>query len=383
MNTASGAFRVGQPRGETSQQVAEVGSFKSSFRPPSPTPVRAPKPDPRDDKSSRSSSCSRPGSTTQAVQAPRSPQTSRSSENAWLMGTKSALPSGDALGRGLGTSATEVKVLVNETKIAPVGNVQGAPVEGVQVTEGRESGSADGECVAEEVGDKRPAPTEVPAPVPIPKESWASRRPAPVLPPLEKKKNAPVVSLMPASDSNLGNNMISEVYCRIQDAAHIYNIRQIMVDSCQDFLVENSEDDQFVVDFDVERLCYEKQRSAAPSQASVDASRCVFRDVQSSAHKYASRDNALMAIMLYRPSCAALSKQKSDNATEFAKCHIPSVVVEGSLLSGWNLLLRVLGGMSQRVLGLSQSVMSALLASCRPSSDDSVFGYALAGFFVA
>ncbi|KAG8659279.1 DNA-directed RNA polymerase IV subunit 1 [Manihot esculenta] len=169
------------------------------------------------------------------------------------------------------------------------------------------------------------------------------------------------------SDSNSWTNMISEVYCGIQDAVHTCNVKQFMVDSCQDFLAGNGEDDQLAVDFDVERLCYEKQRSAALSQASVDAFKHVFRDIQSLAYKYASKDNALMAMfkagskgnmlklvqhsmcvglqhslvplpfrMPHQLSCAALNKQKDDNATEFAKCYIPSAVVEGSFLTGLN-----------------------------------------------
>ena len=125
-----------------------------------------------------------------------------------------------------------------------------------------------------------------------------------------------------------------------------------------------------------------------PAPPPDDAFPHMFQDIESLTYKHISNDNAsgssfelgsrgnllklvqhsmcvglqhllvpLPFRMLYRLSCAALSKQKGDNATEFAKCHIPSVVVEGSLLSGLNLLLRVLGGLSQRVLDLPQSAM--------------------------
>ncbi|XP_057993467.1 DNA-directed RNA polymerase IV subunit 1 isoform X2 [Hevea brasiliensis] len=168
-------------------------------------------------------------------------------------------------------------------------------------------------------------------------------------------------------DSNSWNNMMSEVFCGIQDAVHTCNVKQFMVDSCQDFLAGNGEDDQYAMDFDVERLCYDKQRSAALSQASVDAFKHVFRDIQSLAYKYASKDNALMAMfkagskgnllklvqhsmclglqhslvplpfrMPHQLSCVAWNKQKDDNATECAKCYIPSAVVEGSFLTGLN-----------------------------------------------
>ncbi|KAF2313211.1 hypothetical protein GH714_009788 [Hevea brasiliensis] len=55
-------------------------------------------------------------------------------------------------------------------------------------------------------------------------------------------------------DSNSWNNMMSEVFCGIQDAVHTCNVKQFMVDSCQDFLAGNGEDDQYAMDFDVERL---------------------------------------------------------------------------------------------------------------------------------
>ena len=148
----------------------------------------------------------------------------------------------------------------------------------------------------DEVGSKRHAPDEVSAPVPIPKKFQASRRPAPVFFLLREKKGVPVVPLMSAPDSNSWNNTISEVYCGIQDAVYTCNIKQFMVDSYQDFLAGNGEDDQLAVDLDIERLCYEKQRFAALNRASVDAFKHVFRDIQSLAYKYASEDNALMTM---------------------------------------------------------------------------------------
>ena len=91
-----------------------------------------------------------------------------------------------------------------------------------------------------------------------------------------------MVPLTSAPDSNSWNNMVSKIYCGIQDAVHTCNIKQLMAGSCQDF--------------DIGRLCYEKQRFTALNRASVDASKHVFRDIQSLAYKYASEDNALMTM---------------------------------------------------------------------------------------
>ncbi|KAJ6714537.1 DNA-DIRECTED RNA polymerase [Salix viminalis] len=185
-------------------------------------------------------------------------------------------------------------------------------------------------------------------------------------------------------DSNSRKNMMDEIRYGLQDADYACNLKHLMVDSCRDFLTGNieenqcnverlrflagcSEDDYCVMAFDGERLCYEKQRSAALSQSSVDAFKLVFRDIQSLVYKYASRDNSLLAMfkagskgnllklvqhsmclglqhalaslsfrMPHQLSCTGWNKQKADDATESAKRYIPHAVVEGSFLSGLN-----------------------------------------------
>ncbi|XP_021625005.1 uncharacterized abhydrolase domain-containing protein DDB_G0269086-like [Manihot esculenta] len=104
----------------------------------------------------------------------------------------SALPSGDVPEERFKTSATEER--------APEGGMEVAPV-----TEGVEPRPADDKGAAERVGSKRPPPSEVPAPAPVPKRSQASRRPAPALPPLEKKKETSVVPLLSALDNDILN----------------------------------------------------------------------------------------------------------------------------------------------------------------------------------
>ena len=185
-------------------------------------------------------------------------------------------------------------------------------------------------------------------------------------------------------DSNSRKNMMDEIRYGLQDADYACNLKHLMVDSCRDFLTGNieenqcnverlrflagcSEDDYCVMAFDGERLCYDKQRSAALSQSSVDAFKLVFRDIQSLVYKYGNQDNSLLAMfkagskgnllklvqhsmclglqhalaslsfrMPHQLSCAGWNKQKADDATESAKRYIPHAVVEGSFLSGLN-----------------------------------------------
>ncbi|XP_065870732.1 DNA-directed RNA polymerase IV subunit 1 [Euphorbia lathyris] len=168
-------------------------------------------------------------------------------------------------------------------------------------------------------------------------------------------------------DLDSWKNMVDDVFCGLQEAKNTSNMKQFMLDSFRDFLAGNGDDDKFAMASDVEHLCYEKQRSAALSQASVDAFKHVFRDIQSLAYKYACKDNALMAMfksgskgnllklvqhsmclgvqhslvplsfrMPHELSCAGWNKQKDDNDTECAKSYIPSALVEGSFLTGLN-----------------------------------------------
>ncbi|GAV79426.1 RNA_pol_Rpb1_2 domain-containing protein/RNA_pol_Rpb1_3 domain-containing protein/RNA_pol_Rpb1_1 domain-containing protein/RNA_pol_Rpb1_4 domain-containing protein/DUF3223 domain-containing protein, partial [Cephalotus follicularis] len=172
-----------------------------------------------------------------------------------------------------------------------------------------------------------------------------------------------------SSDSQSRGNMMDEIYCGLQEAEQTCDYNQLMVESCQDLLAGSGEEDQDAIDFDVERLCYEKQRSAALSQASVDAFKQVFRDVQHLVYRYISKDNSLLAMYKagskgnllklvqhsmclglqhslvplsfsfpHQLSCAAWNNHKlpSDHTTECPKSFIPSAVVENSFLTGLN-----------------------------------------------
>ncbi|XP_021901821.1 DNA-directed RNA polymerase IV subunit 1 [Carica papaya] len=99
-----------------------------------------------------------------------------------------------------------------------------------------------------------------------------------------------------SSDLHSRENLMDEISWGLLEAEQTCNFKQLMVDSCRDLLAGNDEESQNVITFDVERLCYEKQGSAVLSQASVDAFKQVFRDIQTLAFKYASKENSLLAM---------------------------------------------------------------------------------------
>ncbi|XP_043808996.1 uncharacterized protein LOC122722383 [Manihot esculenta] len=282
LNVASDALLVGRSAGWVTQQVVEVISSRSSGRSPPPALAQAPESSFQGAGSSRPSGIDRSVLTALAVQALRSPRTSKPSEDFGLTGAKPAPPSSDASGGRLEASTAEMGVLASRTEIASVGSVHGVLSKVSPATEDRELSFVDDGGVVEKVRGKRPIPTEVLVLVRVSKKSWAFRRPAPAFLPFGEKEKLPVVPLMSAPNSNSRNNMISEIYCGIQDAVHTRNTKQLMAGSCQDF--------------DIGRLCYEKQRFAVLSRASVAAFKHVFRDIQSLAYKYASEDNALVTM---------------------------------------------------------------------------------------
>ncbi|KAB2018223.1 hypothetical protein ES319_D08G214600v1 [Gossypium barbadense] len=178
--------------------------------------------------------------------------------------------------------------------------------------------------------------------------------------------------LSPDTDSQ--KNMMDEIFYGLQEAEQTCNFKQLMVDSCQDFLAGNDEETNRFMVLDVEQICYEKQRSAALSQASVDSFKQVFRDIQNLLYKYANKDNSLFTMFKagskgnllklvqhsmclglqhslvplsfrfpHQLSCAAWTNQKShiltqkvDDTDESAKKYIPYAVVESSFVKGLN-----------------------------------------------
>ncbi|KAJ4846700.1 hypothetical protein Tsubulata_031972 [Turnera subulata] len=170
-----------------------------------------------------------------------------------------------------------------------------------------------------------------------------------------------------SSDSCSRENMVDEILFGLQDAEHACYLKHLMVDSCRDFLAGNEEVNGNPMPFDVECMSFEKQRSAALSQISLDAFKEKFRDIQSLVYKHASKDNSLLAMfkagskgnllklvqhsmclgmqhslvplsfrMPRQLSCIGWNKQKDNDAVEFAKRYIPYAVIENSFVTGLN-----------------------------------------------
>uniref|UniRef100_A0A2N9J720 DNA-directed RNA polymerase subunit n=1 Tax=Fagus sylvatica TaxID=28930 RepID=A0A2N9J720_FAGSY len=175
-----------------------------------------------------------------------------------------------------------------------------------------------------------------------------------------------------SSDSYSRESLMEEISFGLGEAEQKCNFQQLMVDSCQDFLVEGGEENAVVLD--LEHFCYERQKSAALCQVSADAFKQVFRDIQNLVYRYANKDNSLLVMFkagskgnlmklvqhsmclglqhsLVRLSfriprqlsCDAWNNQKAlgsikkvDDIHEQAGSYIPSAVVENSFLTGLN-----------------------------------------------
>ncbi|XVF51564.1 hypothetical protein PTKIN_Ptkin04bG0194800 [Pterospermum kingtungense] len=183
-----------------------------------------------------------------------------------------------------------------------------------------------------------------------------------------------LLDLCLCSDSNSQKNMMDDIFYGLQETERTCNFKQLMVDSYRYFLVGHDEEIDSFTGLEVERMCYEKQRSAAVSQVSVDSFKQVFRDIQNLLYKYANKDNSLLTMFKsgskgnllklvqhsmclglqhalvplsfrfpHKLTCAAWNNEKShgltqkvDDTAESAKNYIPSAVVESSFVTGLN-----------------------------------------------
>lgn len=173
-----------------------------------------------------------------------------------------------------------------------------------------------------------------------------------------------------SSDKYSRAKMIDEVLCGLQEAERVSHIKLLMVDSNLDFLIGH-EESLDGVDFNMQRMSYEKQKSAALSQLSVSAFKKVFCDIQNLLYEYSGRNNSLLTMLkagskgnlmkLVQHSmclglqhslvplsftmphqlscvewnrCKANALDKSYHNTECAGPYIPSAVVESSFLTG-------------------------------------------------
>ncbi|AES94122.2 putative DNA-directed RNA polymerase [Medicago truncatula] len=177
-----------------------------------------------------------------------------------------------------------------------------------------------------------------------------------------------------SSDSYARKNMMEEISYGLRVAEQACDFNQLLVDHYSDFLSASPEENEKFVTVDVDRLNHERQISAAQSQASVDAFRHVFRNIQSLADKHACKDNSFLAMfkagskgnllklvqhsmclglqhslvrLSYRIprelSCAGWNSQKglhsmemSSDTLEPKQSYIAHAVVESSFLTGLN-----------------------------------------------
>ncbi|KAL8170630.1 hypothetical protein V2J09_022434 [Rumex salicifolius] len=179
------------------------------------------------------------------------------------------------------------------------------------------------------------------------------------------------------SDKLSHKNMIDEVNCGLQEAEITCQVKQLMVESLVDYLTlaayENQSVDENII-LEVEKMCYQKQKSAALCRVSVSAFKQVYRDIQNLIYQYAGKENSLLSIVKagsrsslakivqqamslglqhsmvplsfklpHKLSCEAWNNSKAhgssfrnQDALDCSKSYIPYAVVESSFLAGLN-----------------------------------------------
>ncbi|XP_047156504.1 DNA-directed RNA polymerase IV subunit 1 isoform X2 [Vigna umbellata] len=196
-----------------------------------------------------------------------------------------------------------------------------------------------------------------------------------------------------SSDSYARKNMIEEIFYGLQDAEKACDFKQLLLDCYCDFLSGNHEESENSMIVDADNLNNERQISAALSQASVDAFRHVFRNIQSLADKYACTDNTFLAMnkagsksslvrlaqhsmclgmqnslvrLSYRLprhlSCSAWNSEKGlDSIQKYSgtlksvQSYIPCAVVKSSFLTGLNPLECFVHSVATRASGFSEN----------------------------
>lgn len=181
-----------------------------------------------------------------------------------------------------------------------------------------------------------------------------------------------LLDLYLCSDGHLRKNLVDEVSCGLQEAEKNCHVKLLLVESFIKYLLGGDEESQIATSFEADKLCCEKQKSAALSRASASAFKYVYRDIQNLTYQYAANDNALLAMIKsgskgnllkvvqqsmclglqhsfvplsfrlpHKLSCAVWNelKTKSSNFEEDFECtksFIPFAVVEGSFVTGLN-----------------------------------------------
>ncbi|KAG2262320.1 hypothetical protein Bca52824_069399 [Brassica carinata] len=95
------------------------------------------------------------------------------------------------------------------------------------------------------------------------------------------------------SDDQSRRNLTEEIRYGLLEAEQVCNKQQLMVESCRDFLAGNGEEENDLV-ADLDRFCYERQRSATLSKLAVSAFKDAYRDVQALAYRYGDQSNSFL-----------------------------------------------------------------------------------------
>lgn len=100
-----------------------------------------------------------------------------------------------------------------------------------------------------------------------------------------------------SQDSESHKNLLDEISCGLQEAERLSNASLLMVGCNQDFLVDCSEESDYMENFLKERILIARQTVPELFQASVSAAKSVFRDMQSLAYKYSGSSNSFIAML--------------------------------------------------------------------------------------
>lgn len=168
-------------------------------------------------------------------------------------------------------------------------------------------------------------------------------------------------------DAHSRKNLMDEVSCGLEEAERTCNVKQLMVEAFVGYLIGSGDENQNTMSLQEDKLCYEKQKSAALTRTAASAFKFVFRDIQNLTYHYADGDNSLLSMIKSgskgslpkivqqsmclglqhslvplsfrlppRLSCDAWNELKTQSSYVEAKSFIPFAVVESSFVQGLN-----------------------------------------------
>ncbi|XP_056864767.1 DNA-directed RNA polymerase IV subunit 1 isoform X2 [Raphanus sativus] len=110
---------------------------------------------------------------------------------------------------------------------------------------------------------------------------------------LNRGLSVSLADLYLASDPQARRNLTEEIRYGLQEAEQVCNKQQLMVESYRDFLAGIVEEEEDLV-ADLDRFCYDRQRSATLSKLAVSAFKDAYRDVQALAYRYGDQSNSFL-----------------------------------------------------------------------------------------